>query len=104
MRVTTNDSEEEPSSLPDITEDWSALCTNGVVPDGVQLSDFLYADNCAVSTEEVSDQAVVESIRDVDDDGESSETTEPPVVGLGRHRCITPGLRLPGRRQRSGVL
>lgn len=64
MRVTTDDGEEEPSSLPDLAEDWSALCTNGVVPDSVQLSDFLYADNCTVSTEEVSDQAVVESIRE----------------------------------------
>ncbi|KAG0412537.1 hypothetical protein HPB47_010335 [Ixodes persulcatus] len=82
MRVTTDDGEEELSSLPDLAEDWSALCTNGVVPD-VQLSDFLYSDNCAVSTEEVSDQAVVESIRD-NDDGESSETTEPPVVPTAR--------------------
>lgn len=69
----TGSGEEEPSSPPDLAEAWVSLRANGAVPDNVQLGDFLHADDCAVTTEEMSDEALVESVRDQDDDNEPSE-------------------------------
>lgn len=40
-QVRDGDSEEEPSSTPDVAEVWGTLRTNGAVPDDLQLRDFL---------------------------------------------------------------
>ncbi|XP_072144212.1 tigger transposable element-derived protein 6-like [Dermacentor andersoni] len=66
------DEEEEDLSTPsNVAEAWNELCTNGGVPDDVELTDFLFADNAAVTTEEMSDAAVAESVQNPDggDDG-----------------------------------
>lgn len=69
-QVRDGDSEEEPSSTPDVAEVWGTLRTNGAVPDDLQLRDFLWADNCAVSIETMSDEAVVQRVTDHhDNDG-----------------------------------
>lgn len=60
--------EEEPSCPPDLAEAWISLRTNGGAPDHLQICDFLYADNCAVTTEEMTDEALAESVRDRSDD------------------------------------
>lgn len=65
--------EEESSSPPDLAEAWVSLRANGAVPGDVQLCDFLHADDCAVTTEEMSDEALVESVRDQDDEDGPSE-------------------------------
>ncbi|KAH6928564.1 hypothetical protein HPB50_016994 [Hyalomma asiaticum] len=50
--------EEEPSCSPDLAEAWILLRMNGGAPDDVQICDFLYADNCTVTTEEMTDKAL----------------------------------------------
>lgn len=70
---------QEPSNPPDVTEAWDALRANGGAPDDVALDDFLYADSDAVSTEEMSDVALVETVRDRGDDEGSSEADTFPL-------------------------
>lgn len=65
--------EEEPSSLPDVTEAWDELRANGGVPDNVELGDFLYADQDAIATEEMSDAVLVESVQDRGDGSTESD-------------------------------
>ncbi|KAH7940505.1 hypothetical protein HPB49_000564 [Dermacentor silvarum] len=45
----------------------------GGVSDDVQICDFLYADNCAVTTEEMTDEVLTETFRDRSDDNEPWE-------------------------------
>lgn len=60
--------EEESSSPPCLAEAWVSLCANGAVPDNKQLCNFLNADSCAITTEEMSDEALVERVQHQDDD------------------------------------
>uniref|UniRef100_A0A1E1XKZ6 Putative tick transposon n=1 Tax=Amblyomma sculptum TaxID=1581419 RepID=A0A1E1XKZ6_AMBSC len=63
------DDEEDISTPSDVAEAWNELRTNGGVPDDVELDDFLFADNAAVATEEMTDAALAESVQDDGDDG-----------------------------------
>ncbi|KAK8782729.1 hypothetical protein V5799_015929, partial [Amblyomma americanum] len=70
------------SGPPDLAEAWGLLCVNGAAPDDMQLCDFLYVDGCAVTTEEMSDEALVESIRCQTDDDRSPEVESPCAMTL----------------------
>ncbi|KAH6929235.1 hypothetical protein HPB50_025202 [Hyalomma asiaticum] len=69
---------QEPSNPSDVSEAWDALRVNGGVPDDIALDDFLYADSDAVSTEEMSDVALVETAQDRGD-GEGAEADALPL-------------------------
>lgn len=70
---------QEPSNPSDISEAWDTLRANGGVPDDVQLDDFLYADSDAVSTEEMSDVALLETAQDRGDGEGASEADPSPL-------------------------
>lgn len=68
--------EDEPSSPPEVAEAWDELRMNGGVPDGVELCNFLFVDNGAVATEEMTDAALVETVKDsLEGDGSSEPDT-----------------------------
>lgn len=45
-----------------LEEAWSCLENDDVVPDGVTLEDFLYADSCVVPIEEGTDDSIMEDL------------------------------------------
>ncbi|KAH8026553.1 hypothetical protein HPB51_021447 [Rhipicephalus microplus] len=65
--------QEVPSCLSDLIEAWISLLTNWGAPDDVQICDFLYVDNCTVTTEEMKDEALAETVRDRSYDNEPWE-------------------------------
>ncbi|KAG0422161.1 hypothetical protein HPB47_002002 [Ixodes persulcatus] len=46
----------------DIADSWQQLCEQGAVPSNVTLQDYISSDACVIVTEEMDDEAIIESV------------------------------------------
>lgn len=75
---------------PTLSDAWGALCAvEDEVPDGLSVDAFICADEGVVVHEEVTDEAIISSVREADD-ADDQEPTEPekgkPAGRVGRLR------------------
>lgn len=91
VQVRDSDSE-EPSSPPDLSDVWGTMSANRAVSDNVQLRNLLCVDNCAMSNEEVPDEALVVYLRDHNDNDDESFEANQSELCSPPGKCQTPSM------------
>ncbi|KAG0437725.1 hypothetical protein HPB47_017312 [Ixodes persulcatus] len=83
--ISTEKDEQDQKAL---WEAWQSVHSDGVVPDGVALDDFLYGDSCVVVTEEVTDDSIVKDLFGESEDDDSEADAKDPCEVPSRREVL----------------
>ncbi|KAH9380272.1 hypothetical protein HPB48_018184 [Haemaphysalis longicornis] len=64
------------------------LESDGAIPDGVALDDFLYADSCVIATKEVRDDSIVQDVLENTEEDPGSDTDAEDVEAPSNHEVL----------------
>ncbi|XP_072142740.1 tigger transposable element-derived protein 6-like [Dermacentor andersoni] len=68
-----NDGDEGMAYTTDVVDSWQLLCDQGGAPRDMTPEDFVFSDACAVTTEELDDDAVIQSITNTEMQDDDSD-------------------------------
>ncbi|KAK8784389.1 hypothetical protein V5799_009246, partial [Amblyomma americanum] len=61
------------TSNTDLGDSWQLLCDQGGAPSNVTLEDFVFSDACALTTEELDDETIIQSFADTGMEDDASD-------------------------------